>query len=321
MARRRNYGRVDVSWTAGLSASMPEGRISADGLECVRAWSSVPDFAESALSVAGTSRASRYVGEMPDFCETSWADTLTMAQGEGWNDAREEIQRVIAHTSALTDATVIGDDFTYRWDVSGCEADVSRYLSGEPENMMESILQKVAKRGKVARIVVPVTYSAYVPEAIASRRGAIIAALIDAMTTAHYSLEVWAVAAQHLPGASDHRLAYAVKVKGAAEPYDPGMVAYGTGHPTMLRRLTFLCEEAEGPTARSAIGPSKGVASYAARASDLPLQDQDGPSIILPVLDSRQMPWSGTDEDAARWIEATVQAIQEGGDQDDSDDD
>jgi hypothetical protein len=140
--------------------------------------------------------------------------------------------------------------------------------------------------------------------------------MIDALARAHYSLEVWAVSAicaHESRGWS--RIAYAVKVQDAATPYDAGRVAFGCGHPSFLRRMTFSIEEQENEMMRGkwSVGGGYGYYPYRAVVEDLPEYAQDAPTVLFPELGSRGdyggvRTWSD-DAAVARWIETQVRAI------------
>jgi len=170
----------------------------------------------------------------------------------------------------------------------------------------------LAKSGKVVRVVVPICTSGSVQQEHMRRRGAAVVSLIEAMSRAHYSVEVWAVLV--INASNNKRSAYAVKVQSAAENYDPAMVAFGVGHPGMLRHLGFVVEEHENESFKRAygIGTSYGHYPFDCVVEDLPKYAQNGPAIVLPMLDYKEVRKYETDEAIAKWIEEMVRKVESG---------
>lgn len=276
----------------------------------VRTFHSLADFAETADRCPPGTRAEE---NRPKWCGGTREDAVRMALRDGWQEALPIIDRIAAHVSRLSDAETVSDTFQYQYDVTGGSVDVARFLGGVPECMVETVPQKVAKRGKVARVIVPSQYHVGVKPETVIKRGAAVCALIDAMTRAHYSLEVWAV----LSGARNgDRFSYAVKVHNAADTYRPEMIAYALGHPTMLRKLSFLVMDQERP--KIAMMRGRGIPQES-RLIDIPEELQDSPAIVLPILHGNDYPWDAGDEEIARWIETQAATLIESEARDDGD--
>jgi hypothetical protein len=283
----------------------------------VRVFNSLHDFAATAEASplqhgAGDSFANG----------ASHADAVRMAN-EGWPEIMEQVVAINTRVASLVDAETVSDSYTYIHSVAGPSVDMGRYMTGHPACMVRPHPIPIAKRGKVARIVVPVCYSAGVDTEIITRRGAAVTSLIDALARAHYTLEVWAVAsffARDDKGGRSfpNRIAYSVKVCDAGMAYDPTIVGFGVGHAAMLRRLSFNCENMENESTKRAFGIEPfghgyGQASFDCVIQDLPAHAQNGPAIVLPELKyGRGNEVWLTDESIARWIEETVTRLTKG---------
>lgn len=308
----------DVGVTAALAAHPARIHNDYKGERTLSRSFTLTEFADIAEQIGQEEVTEQRQGNSKWY-EGTLDDALRMARGEGWKGGTKTIDSINLEVSRLVDAEVVSDTFSYRYDVVGGAIDIGRFLTGEPECMIEAHPVPLAKRGKVVRVVVPFGISSAVKPSEILRRGSAVVSLIDALARAHYSLEVWSVMACHSGSKArtsvTHRFAYAVKVLGAADKYDPALVAYGTGHPTMFRRLAFMVGEHENRTTRHRFGWDNkyyGSPSWEASIADLPEYAQNGPSIVLPFLDMYETAKYATDESIAAWIEEQVTAIKTG---------
>lgn len=272
----------------------------------VRRFESLAEFARIADTCPAGTRAEE---NSERWCRGTRDDAMRLAGGEGWLDAMPTVERIATHVSRLIDAETISDSFTYRYDVTGGGVDVARFLEGESACMVETIPERVAKRGKVARVLVNAGYhNGILPETV-QIRGAAVVALIDAMRQAHYSLEVWGSIQGVKVGDRSKRYCYAVKLLDAAETYRPEMLLFGLGHSLMLRKLSFLVNDLENGTVRQWFKKARGI-PVEPRLTDLPEDVRDTPTIIIPGLESNtEYPWGSGDDAIARWIESQVETL------------
>lgn len=133
--------------------------------------------------------------------------------------------------------------------VDGADVDVARYLSGEPENMIGYYLDEAPGIGRVATLVVSISYSAGISTKTITKRGHAIMALLEAIERTGMQTEVWS---DHTTsdnynyfggdaavpsGASTIR--QAVKIKSPGELFDPSTFMYVFTHTSMVRALGF----------------------------------------------------------------------------------
>jgi len=121
------------------------------------------------------------------------------------------------------------------WDVSGDDADVSRYLEGEPENMVAWVPEMVPAAGRVVRVVLDAGVNCSVKEHHLQAAGVMTAAAVDVLESRGVRCEVWVA----YPASFDsctvevrHRL------KAAEEALDLPRVVAGM-HPSGWRRIAF----------------------------------------------------------------------------------
>lgn len=240
-----------------------------------------------------------------DWYGGSFAEAVEMATGAGYRDLLPEADRLAERVEQTVAADLFQTTFASRYDVAGAEVDMGRFLSGEPECMIESTPIRVSRHGRAVRIAVPCNVSSRVTPEQVLARGAAVMALVDILARAQHPLEVWSVIPT-MGEKRDARTSYAVLVQEANQPLDPGRLMYALAHPSMQRRLSFSLRENEPLTIRRQIG-TLNTRNYGypdrARVEDLP--EAEGTTIILPPLDREE--W---DEGyAVAWIEAQLALI------------
>lgn len=232
-------------------------------------------------------------------------EALSMATGDGYQDAVPEAQALAEGLYDTVAAMVNLETFQQAFDVAGAEVDMGRYTAGVPECMSDALPITIAKHGRAIRIVVDFSYHCGIGEDVVRRRGAAVMALVYVLQQLQHPLEVWAQHSATGHGSPSMRLTHLVEVQRADEPVDIGRVMYALAHPTMLRRMCFRVEDHESPAIRKAIG----IPGGRGMPSDIRLDDLDeqaGHTILLPKLNSN----SGWDvESSVRWIEEQLALI------------
>jgi len=230
---------------------------------------------------------------------------LSMATGEGYQDAVPDAQALAEGLYDTVAAMVNLETFAQVFDVSGAEVDMGLFTQGVPECMSDAQPITIARSGRAIRIVVDFSYHCGIQEAVVRRRGAAVMALVYVLQQLQHPLEVWAQHSATGYGREPERLTHLVEVQRADEPVDIGRIMYALAHPTMLRRMCFRVEDHEPVAIRNAIG----IPGGRGQPSDIRLDDLDeqaGHTILLPKLSSN----SGWDVDSSvRWIEEQLSAI------------
>jgi hypothetical protein len=242
------------------------------------------------------------------FCPETIEQALERARGAGYWEALPEAERYAERVTAEISAEHFQTTFQATYAVAGAEVDMGRFLSGEPECMIESTPMRIARMGRAVRIVVPGCYSGSTALRSVEQRGAAIVALCMVLARAQHPLEVWVGFANHAnTGPSRH--AYMVRVQKANEPLDEGRLMYALAHPTSNRRLCFSVKEQGSAEIRRAYGISDTSGSYGCPSRDCRLEDlpeADGTTIIVEDFD-KQGRWDV--ESAIRWINETIEGL------------
>jgi hypothetical protein len=177
----------------------------------------------------------------PDDCTSTqtnqarWFGTETFADAEtlainGVTDIETQIRKMAEEFADATGSTA--DAFATVYAETGDDVDIARYLSGEPEHMMSSVLVPTSG-SKVVSLCVNLSANAGVDTSAMIRRGAAACVLADTLERSGYRVEITAVACFHNKG-NTARLT--VPIKTAGESLDIARVAYALAHPSMLRR-------------------------------------------------------------------------------------
>lgn len=132
-------------------------------------------------------------------------------------------------------------------DVQGMDVDIERYLSGEPECMLEYPVQDLLSTGPVVTMVVGMNYSAIATKEAILSQGRLAVALALALSACGYSLEIWSEIHTGACGDDEpynvERYPRAIKVRAkvleAGTSIDPAGLTYALAHPSVLRIFGF----------------------------------------------------------------------------------
>lgn len=238
--------------------------------------------------VARAEGSTRRSNEKDSWAGASFPKALEMARGDGYKQAIAKAEEIAGHVEHLVDAQLTKNTFQAVYATAGAEVDMGRFLSGEPECMVESEPIVISRHGRAVRIAVPVCYSSNVGKDEILARGAAVMALVGVLRRCQHPLEVWATINIHTTNGENGRLSYMIKVQSADQPVDMGRLMYALAHPSMLRQLGFAAEDGEDETTRKQFGigyGSYGTAPFGIAESDF--TDQVENTIILPALRGR----------------------------------
>jgi len=177
---------------------------------------------------------------------------------KGWSEGLETI-------AAMSEEIwkVVGQEIkkqTFQYDVCGDVVDVDRYLSGEPENMIQFTEEQAVGHGKIIKIWVNTVASKGVSATTMFYRGAAVVALVDALEKLGFSCEVSTIDAISERWSGDKNvLRYNVLLRGAGEALDLDRLAFALAHASWLRRLIFSAMEQESPALRRMFGIGMGT--------------------------------------------------------------
>lgn len=186
-----------------------------------------------------------------------WSGGVTLAQAirlarEGWPEGKKNLLDTLEQIDI---AAMLPQSYlpTPEWDTFGDETDVTRYLQGFPENMV-TLVPQVGEHGKLLRIVVEASVSAYVHPKEILNRGAALLSAIHVARLLGYTLEctlLWSITSHPhnwIPAGTNH--VTTVNILRAGEVFDLDRFAFWLTHPSVFRRLLFSTMENESPEIR-----------------------------------------------------------------------
>ncbi|QXO14370.1 hypothetical protein SEA_CHASER_143 [Mycobacterium phage Chaser] len=142
---------------------------------------------------------------------------------------------------SLTDAAmrqIDAQDVQGTYDVGGSYVDMGRYMTGEPECMVEYVIQAAPVQRPVVTLVSNIAASCGISTAEMAARGRLVVALVKAIESSGRSTELWAdftVAPSWTK--PKHHWRASVKIKPASAPLDMGAIMYAYTDASMMRVL------------------------------------------------------------------------------------
>jgi|SRR5579859_1460286 len=249
-------------------------------------WS-VTEYADASVKRATkvkTRDQKKYFLDLPDY-EAS-VSMLRM----GWPEELPAALEIAESAVATANREHMMDTFNPVWDVTGAEVDVARYLSGEPECMIDFPLTKTSKSGRVVTMVAPICFSSWVDTDSVLRRGHVIVALALALSQLGHACEIWADI--NLDG---HVEAYQrVCLKGASDELDPGTLMFALAHAAMLRRVAFGTFDGFPPKWREPFSDNANRGSVGRRSREDIALFPEG-TIFLPELTDESDDYANAD--------------------------
>ena len=164
----------------------------------------------------------------------SYAETVALLRA-GWPAGAEQARALSAQLSAETADSMTAERPAPIWDVAGDDADVSRFLEGEPENMVAWMPEAVPAAGRVVRLLLGGRVAFHVGEEQMKAAAVMVAAAADALEARGVRVEV--VVAYAMQWKTTH-LEIRHRLKAAEEALDLPRVVAGM-HPSAFRRVCF----------------------------------------------------------------------------------
>lgn len=193
-----------------------------------------------------------------------------------------------------------GDTFQAVYDVAGGACDIDRFLTGEPECMVEWQLRPGEVMGKVAVIAVNIYMSADISHDQIIRQGVRLAALVEAFAEHGVNCEIWAEGS--LGGMDRSSLSICTLIKSTADSLDLGQLLFTFANPMFCRRLSFAVMERENEAMRKNHGMYEGFRGGVQRHGWVDRSNTNADIVLeSPIVGRRgnQYAYTQSDED---WI-------------------
>ena len=158
----------------------------------------------------------------------------------GWPEGRENIKNITQKISHVLASKIVRPQA--RYSETGEEVDVPRFVSGDPEHFIDYPMSVCNGHGNIVRVGVSLSTSGDVEAQYIHNRGAAIVALIDALETVGYRVEL------DFMNASKNGSAYydvMVPIKQADQPCELDRIAFVFAHAANQRRIGFSVNETD----------------------------------------------------------------------------
>jgi hypothetical protein len=177
-----------------------------------------------------------------------WKEVLNLCRN-GWEIELERTIEIAEHAVDMVMAEHNAPTPLMQFDVAGESVDVGRYLSGEPECMLDFPLQESSKVGKIVTLIASVDCFGGVGAKEMYKRGIGITAFAMALTRLGHSVEFWCDVFCNDPCKSwqtGEKLGGYVRalVKGPNDTLDPSKLLFAYCHDGVLRKLGFAITHA-----------------------------------------------------------------------------
>lgn len=174
-----------------------------------------------------------------------WKEAVDLAL-YGWPKGGARIRHYAQSFFEDISSKIAQSDFV-RGIEPGVGIDIGAYCAGEPEVWIQEHVRHVDGVGnRVLSVAYNISADVSVPRSVITQRGALAVAMVQALETAGFSVELSVVSgAGVLCGKPKHafHFDYAIRVKDSDQPINVDRVAFAIMHPSMLRRIGFAITE------------------------------------------------------------------------------
>lgn len=200
----------------------------------------------------------------------------------------------------------------YIMDVQGQVIDIGTLLTGNPEHWMMPIESHSMKSDKLIEISVDSTFSGMISETSIAYRGALIAALVDALRVRGFSVKL-SLTYSSTPGSYRSAIdgknyegwVNKVHVVNYGEVVDLSRIAFCLANVSMYRRMEFVCKNYF--TGRANSCHSMAAKCPKEHQSKIHFTNQDGLYDISYRPSERQL------ADSVKWLETKISELTENG--------
>ena len=233
---------------------------------------------------------------------SSLADAHTLGH-KGYEEIRPDVERMFTQMESQL-AERLECAFQSRYDYQGVQVDVGRFLSGEPECMIDFVPEPSARMGRVVRILVNGVASASVDTDRIIKRGVAICALVDSVHKLGMGVEVYVETPINDEGLNDRDgkvMTMLTKLHDSQQMLDINNLMFALCHPSMLRRIMFSVMER---TACAYVKPL--VGSGYGYPSALECTERVGADVTVEMLQSGRQDYEHNPVD---WVMSTLSGL------------
>lgn len=233
---------------------------------------------------------------------TDWAKSASLDEAVamahvGYAEVRPQVESLMEIMEERL-AERFGNRFVTEYAVSGGTVDIGKFVTGEPECMLEWVSEPAASMGRVVKVAVAGTASSSIKPEDMIRRGTAVVALLDTLHKLGVGLELWWDSTITGSDRRDHSTV--VKLHDSSNPLDIDDLMWAVCHPSMLRRMTFGVQERSETAKAQGVGGGYGTP---ANMGITKVQDFD------VVVEKLQNGSGDIVQDPLAWVISTVEGL------------
>lgn len=258
-------------------------------------FESLGEFAK--LATQNTNPLSSNKPEKDDWSKTQNLVAACTLASNGWNEIRPEVEAVLVNLEDRL-AEKFSSLYVTEYATSGGAVDMGRFVTGEPECMIEFSPTPKEAMGRVVKIIVAGVASSDVDSDDIKRRGIAVLALVDTIHKMGVGIELWWESC--IEGHTQGTHSTVVKLHDSSEPLDIDSVMFSLAHPSMLRRLVFSVQE------QSETRKDQGVGGGYGSVSDMQYNKIEEFDVVVEKL---QNGYGDIVRNPFQWVMSTVQGL------------
>lgn len=174
-----------------------------------------------------------------NFCETKSMDQALDLAIHGWSEKLPELDQQLSDLDDKLGQEMPEESWHPHFDVAGGMVDVDRFLSGEPECMIDWHSEMTDQGKRHVRILVNTSKACGISTSAIIKNGVTICALINQLHKMGYGIELETVNGIAARSGGTARLTIFTTIKQSADQLDLGQILFCLAHPSFLRRFIF----------------------------------------------------------------------------------
>ena len=229
----------------------------------------------------------------PDWAGTpTWEDAVRLAT-HGYTGLNERIKETSSRISKVVCSRILRPEAKYA--EAGDEVDVSRFLDGDPEHMIEYPTEEVrASGGRIVTLGCDLCFCCKVEPDQVKNRGAVICGVCDALESMGYRVEIRGfLSTESSTTANAPNWYRTLIIKESDQPLELERIGFVFCHPSFQRRMIFSFREQQPIEVIKAIGFSQSA--------------RHGLSVQHPGCDSCDIRFPVTNETEYKTVEQSIQ--------------
>lgn len=250
---------------------------------------------------AATPKSKRKASDDRGSFKSEWtkSDSLEHAMElahKGYGEIRPKVDAIMEVLEERL-AERFGNRFVTEYAVSGGSVDMGKFVTGEPECMLDWVSEPAASMGRVVKVCLAGTVSSSISADMIVRRGTAVVALLDTLHKLGVGVELWWDST--IMGSDMVEHSTAVRLHDSSEPLDVDNLMWAVAHPSMLRRVVFAVQE------RSETAQEQGVGGGYGRCHTMALPRIMDFDVTVEMLERGDL----TERDPLAWVIKTVEGL------------